>query len=228
MKRGKKYLEAKKQVEKDRLYSPEEAIELAKKTSFVKFDASVEVHLRLGIDPKKGDQQVRGTVILPHSFGKTKKIAAFVPPEKEKEAQEAGAEVVGGKELIDKIKQTSKINFDVAIATPEMMKMLAPIAKILGPKGLMPSPKNETITTDIKKTISELKKGKVSFKNDNTGNVHEIIGKVSMETVKILENYQAFLEAITKAKPAAAKGAYIKSITLCSTMGPGIKVEIIR
>ncbi len=228
MKRGKKYQEAKKLIEKGKAYPIEEAIELAKKTSFVKFDASIEAHIRLGIDPKKGDQQVRGTVILPHSFGKTKKVAAFVSPEKEKEAQEAGADIVGGKELIDKIKQTGKIDFDVAIATPEMMKLLAPIAKILGPKGLMPSPKNETITTDIKKTVSELKKGKVSFKNDNTGNIHEIVGKVSMDSPKILENYQALLEAIVKATPQAAKGTYLRNITLCSTMGPGIKVEIVK
>ena len=224
MKRGKKYLEKVKAVDKEKSYPLEEAIELVKKTSTTKFDSSIEIHIKLGIDPKKGDQQVRATVILPHVVGKVKKVVAFVGAGKEKEAKEAGADEIGGEELIQKIKQTKKFDFDIAVATPDMMKNLAPIAKILGPRGLMPSPKNETITTDLKRTIGELKKGKLSFKNDDTSNVHQIIGKVSFDDSKVLENYKAFLEAITKAKPATQKGIYIKNISICSTMGPGIKV----
>ncbi len=223
--KGKKYLEAAKLVDKNRLYSLEEAIELVKKTSWVKFDASVEAHFRLGIDPRKGDQQVRGTVILPHFVGKQKRVAAFVPASLEKEAQEAGADIVGGEDLIKKIKQTKKIDFDIALAVPEMMRFLAPIAKILGPKGLMPSPKNETVTTDLAKAIKEIKKGKVSFKNDKTANVHQVIGKVSWDDEKIKENFLAFAEALRKAKPQSSKGNYFKGVVLTSTMGPGIKVN---
>ncbi len=226
MKRGKKYSEVVKAIDKNKNYSIEEAIELVKKTSITNFDSSIEIHIKLGVDPKKGDQQVRSTVILPHVVGKAKKVIAFVDPDKEKEAKEAGADQIGGEELIQKIKQTKKIDFDIAVATPQMMKKLAPIAKVLGPRGLMPSPKNDTITTDLKKSIGELKKGKVSFKNDDTSNIHQLIGKVSFDNDKILENYNAFIEAINKAKPAGQKGIYIKNISLCSTMGPGVKVLI--
>lgn len=226
MKRGKKYSEMVKTIDKSKVYPIGEAIELVKKTSVTKFDSSIEVHARLGIDPKKGDQQIRATVILPHVVGKAKKIVAFVSADKEKAAKAAGADMVGGDELIQKIKQTKKIDFDVAVATPDMMKLLAPIAKILGPRGLMPSPKNETITTNIEKAIQELKKGKISFKNDDTSNVHQIVGKVSLDSKKILENFNAFMDALNKAKPASAKGIYIKNISICSTMGPGIKVSL--
>ncbi|MEA2065334.1 MAG: 50S ribosomal protein L1 [Patescibacteria group bacterium] len=212
--------------DKTKIYTIEEAIELVKKTSKVKFDASIEAHFRLGIDPKKNNQQVRSTVVLPHSAGKKKKIAAFVLPDQEQEAKKAGAEIVGGEELIKKIKDTKKIDFEIAVATPKIMKQLAPIAKILGPRGLMPSPKNETIATDLKKTISELQKGKIAFKNDDTGNIHQIIGKISNDNKNLLENYQSFIEALNKVKPTGAKGDYIKNITICSTMGHGIKVEI--
>lgn len=224
--RGKKYKEAKKSVDPKKIYSPDEALELIKKISKEKFDAGIEIHLKLGIDPKKGEQSVRGTVILPHSIGKTKKIAAFVEPSQEKEAKEAGADIVGGEELIKEIKTTSKINFDVAVAVPAMMPKLAQIAKILGPKGLMPNPKNETVTPNIKKAIEELKKGKINFKNDDGGNIHQLIGRVSFDKQKFLDNLNAFVESVRRAKPTAAKGIYIQNAILCSTMGPGIKISL--
>lgn len=226
MSHSKRYQELLKKVEKNKSYPITEAIKLVRETAKTKFDSSVEVHFRLGINAKKGEQQVRSTVTLPYGTGKTKKIAAFVGADKENEATQAGADLVGGEDLISKIKQTSKVDFDIAVAGPEMMPKLAVIAKILGPKGLMPSPKNETITTNLKKTIGDLKRGKVNFKNDDTGNVHQIIGKVSFTDKQLLENYQTLLEGVRKAKPAAAKGVYIQNISLSSSMGPGIKVEI--
>jgi len=222
---GKRFLQLKKMIKKDHFYSLDEALNLVKKTAKAKFNESVEIHLKLGIDPKKSDQQVRGIALLPYNLGKTKKIAVFTENQKEA-AKKAGAEIVGGKELIEEISKTKKINFDLALATPEIMKDLAKIARILGPKGLMPNPKTETVTTDVKKTIQEFKKGKISFKNDDSGNVHGIIGKVSQEKEKLKENLLAFLEAVKKVKPKGAKGLYIKNITLASTMGPGIKVKI--
>ncbi len=226
MPQGKRYSELAKLVDQKKLYSPAEAIELAQKTSKVKFDPSIEVHFRLGIDPKRGEEQVRGTVVLPHSLGQKKIVAVFAEGEKATEAKKAGASLVGGKELIEEIKKTGKINFDLAIATSEMMKNLAQIAKILGPKGLMPSPKNETVTDDVAKTLAELQKGKITFKNDDGGNIHQIIGKASFESQKLLENFQTLLEAVKKAKPATSKGIYLQSATLASTMGPGIKIKI--
>ncbi len=212
--------------DKTKAYPLAEAIELAKKLSKTKFDASVEVHFRLGIDPKKGDQQIRSAVSLPHGTGKTIKVAAFVTPEKEKEVKKAGADYVGSEDLIAKIKKTEKTDFQVAVAEPAMMKNLAQIAKILGTRGLMPSPKNETVTSNPAKTVAELKKGKISFKNDDTGNVHAVIGKVSFATKKLSENYETILNAIKKIKPSGSKGTYLKNISLSSSMGPGIKVEI--
>lgn len=214
------------ELDKTKAYPIEEAIELTKKLSKTKFDASVEIHFRLGIDPRKGDQQVRTAVNLPHGTGKTVKVAAFVSPGKEKEVKEAGADYAGGEELIAEIKKTEKTDFQVAVAEPAMMKALAPIAKILGTRGLMPSPKNDTVTANPAKTVAELKKGKVSFKNDDTGNVHTAIGKVSFDTKQLLENYQTLLEAIKKAKPSSSKGVYIKNIAISSSMGPGIKITI--
>lgn len=207
-------------------YPITEAIELVKKSARANFDESIEVHFRLGINPKKGDQQIRGTVTLPHGTGKSKKVAVFAEEEKLEEARSAGADLTGGGELIEKIKKTEKCDFDVAIATPNIMKELAKIAKILGPRGLMPSPKNETVTTNIKKTIAELKKGKITFRNDDTANIHQIIGKVSFDKERLIENFKAFLNAIKKAKPASSKGIYLRNITLCSSMGRGIKVSL--
>ncbi len=216
------------EFDKMQVYAIEEAIDLTKKLSKAKFDASVEVHFRLGIDPKKGDQQVRTAVSLPHGTGKTVKVAAFVSPEKEKEAKDAGADFVGGEDLIAKIKKTEKTDFQVAVAEPVIMKDLSKIAKILGTRGLMPSPKNETVTPNPGKAIEELKKGKISFKNDDTGNIHVVIGKVSFDSKKLLENYETLLETIKKVKPTSAKGTYIKNISISSSMGPGIKVAVAK
>jgi large subunit ribosomal protein L1 len=212
--------------DKSKTYPIAEAIELAKKLKKEKFDSSLEVHFRLGIDIKKGEQQIRGAVALPHGTGKTIKVAAFVSSDKENEVKAAGADLVGGDDLIAQIKKTEKTDFEVAIAEPAMMKNLAQIAKILGTRGLMPTPKNDTVTPNPAKTVAELKKGKASFKNDDTGNVHVAIGKVSFETKKLVENFQTLLEAIKKAKPSSSKGIYLKNISISSTMGPGIKVNI--
>ena len=210
----------------DRLkaYPIEEAIEIIKKLTKTKFDSSVEVHFRLGINTKKGDQQVRGAVSLPHGTGKTVKVAAFVSPENEKAVKAAGADYVGSEDLIAEIKKTEKTDFQVAIAEPAMMKNLAAIAKILGTRGLMPSPKNDTVTTNPAKTVEELKKGKISFKNDDTANVHTVIGKISFDTKKLLENYQTLLDTVKKAKPSSSKGVYIKNISVAASMSPGVKV----
>lgn len=226
MSHSKRYQELAKKIDQEKSYQINEAIKLIKDTATTKFDGSVEVHVRLGIDPKKTEQQVRGAVTLPNGTGKTKKIAVFVSPEKEKEAKEAGADIIGGQDLIDDIKKTGKVEFELAIATPDMMPKLAVIARVLGPKGLMPSPKNDTITTNIKKTIEELKKGKINFKNDDTGNIHQVIGKISFEENKILQNYQIFIEALKKAKSSSTKGTFIQNISISSSMGPGVKVEI--
>lgn len=212
-------------VDKNKVYSLDEAIALVKETSGVKFDASVEIHAHLGIDPKKGDQLIRATVVLPHGIGKTKKVAVFCSSDKEKEANEAGADVVYTEEGIKKIKDTGKIDFEVAVTTPDMMPKLASIAKVLGPKGLMPSPKTETVGPNLKKMVEELKKGKVTFKNDDTANVHQIVGKISFDDAKLKENLSAFLEALKKARPTTIKGSYIKNIVLCSTMGPSIRIN---
>lgn len=218
--------ESLKEFDKMLSYPIEEAIKITKEMSKTKFDASVEVHFRLGIDPKKGDQQIRTAVSLPHGTGKSVKIAAFVTPEKEAEVKKAGADFVGGEELIEEIKKTEKTDFQVAVAEPAMMRHIAKIAKILGTRGLMPSPKSETVTLDPAKAVMELKKGKVSFKNDDTGNIHLTIGKVSFDEKKILENYKTMLDLIKKIKPAKVKGIYIRNISLTSSMGPGVKVNI--
>ncbi|MDO8529441.1 MAG: 50S ribosomal protein L1 [bacterium] len=223
--RGKKYKKASENIEKNKTYSISEAVKLVKRNKIAKFDESVEVHAKLNIDPKKGEEQMRGTVVLPHGTGKTKKVAVITST-KAKEAKEAGADIVGGEEIIEKIKNNTIEAVDVFVATPEMMPKLAPVAKILGPRGLMPSPKTETVTEKIKETVEMLKKGKVSFKNDDSGNIHQIVGKVSFDETKLEENTKTFIEAITKAKPQAVKGKLIISMSLCSTMGPGIKLNI--
>lgn len=215
-----------KEFDKEKSYSIAEAIELAKKFNKVKFEASVEAHFRLGIDNKKGDQQVRSAVSLPHGTGKTIRVAAFVSPDKEKTVKEAGADLVGGEDLIEEIKRTEKTDFEVAIADMETMKSLAKIAKILGTRGLMPSPKNETVTNNPVKAVEELKRGKISFKNDDTGNVHAIIGKISFDNNKLEENLNTLIDAIKKAKPGSSKGVYIKNLSINSTMGPGIKISL--
>ncbi|MCD4761426.1 50S ribosomal protein L1 [bacterium] len=207
-------------------YPIDKAVELIKNLAKEKFDSSVEVHYRLGIDAKKGDQQIRSAVSLPHGTGKTVKVAAFVTEEKEKEVKKAGADLVGGEDLIAKIKKTEKTDFQVAVAEPAIMKNLSQIAKILGTRGLMPSPKNETVTTNPAKTVLELKKGKISFKNDDTGNIHVAIGKVSFDTEKLVDNFNATDAIIKKLKPAKTKGIYIRNISICSAMSPGVKVII--
>lgn len=212
--------------DKGKKYPVAEAIKLARVLSKRKFDQSVELHANLGIDPKKGEEQVRGTVALPFGTGKTVKIAVFTSPANEKDAKEAGADIVGGEELINEIKSTQKINFDVAVATPDMMPKIAPLAKILGPKGLMPSPKNETVTTKLKATIGSLKKGKIVFKNDDTANVHVAVGKLSFDDAKLIANINEFISVLKRSKPATSKGTYINNITLSTSMGPGIKLEI--
>jgi len=218
----------KKNMELDKMkaYSIEEAVKLTKELSKTKFDSSVEVHIRLGIDTRKGDQQIRGAVSLPNGTGKTVRVAAFVSADKEDACKKAGADLVGSEDLIEEIKRTEKTDFQVAVAEPAMMKNLAKIAKILGTRGLMPSPKNETVTPTPEKAVEELKKGKVSYKNDDTGNVHVSIAKTSFDDAKIIENFNTLLEAIKKAKPSSAKGIYIKNVSMSSTMGPGIKVSI--
>ena len=224
--RSKRYQDSSQQVDKDTTYSAEDAIKLAKATATTKFDASIELHARLGVDPKKGDQQVRGAVILPHGSGKVKKMAVFATGDQAKAAKEAGADIVGDADLIAEIKKTGKCDFEIALATPDMMKNLAVIARILGTKGLMPSPKNETVTPDIKKAVDELKKGKLNFKNDDTANIHVTIGKASFDDAQLLENFQAFLDVLKKAKPETAKGVFIKNLVLTSSMGPGIKIAV--
>ncbi len=221
-KRAKSNLE---QVDKNKVYTAEEAIELAKKTATTKFVGSIELHVRTAIDAKKTDQAIRGSVTLPHGTGKTKKIAAFVSEGKEAEAKAAGAEVVGGEELIKQIKETEKTDFDVAVAEPAMMPKLAAIAKILGTRGIMPNPKTGTISENIAGAIKEIAGGKINFKNDNTGNVHQIIGKTDFDNSKLLENLNKFMEALHASKPSVVKKQFVINLTLNSTMGPGIKFK---
>jgi len=225
MPRSKRYTELKKLIDPKKVYSPADAIELAKKTSTTKFDSAIEVHIRLGIDIKKSDQQLRATIVLPHNMGKSKRIAAFVPADKEKDAKEAGAEIIGADDLINEIAKTGKIDFDVAVATPDMMPKLAKVAKILGPKGIMPNPKTETVGTNVKKMVEELKRGKVTLKNDSTGNLHQAVGKVSGDSKALLENLETILATVKKNKPASAKGQYLRNVVLTTTMGPGIKLD---
>ncbi len=220
-----RYQAVQAKIEPKKIYSAEEAIQLAQETSTVKFDASIEVHLKLGIDPAKSEQQVRGLVILPHGLGKSKRVAAFVEADQETEAKEAGADLVGGEELINEIAGSGRIDFEAAVATPGLMPKLAKIAKILGPKGLMPNPKTETVGTKVAKMVTEMKGGKISWKNDETGNLHQMIGKVSFPREKLLENLTVFLEAVRRAKPASAKGIYIQNAVLASSMGPAIHFQ---
>jgi len=227
-KKAKPTVKAKKTFayDKTKAYAFNEALELAKKFSKTKFDASLEVHMKLGIDPRKGDQQIRSAVSLPHGTGKSIRVAAFVSPEHEDACRQAGADLVGGEDLIAKIKETEKTDFDVAVADPGMMKTLAKIAKILGTRGLMPSPKNDTVNANPAKAVADLKKGKVSFKNDDTANIHVAIGKLSFANEQLKDNFETIIEAVKKAKPSSSKGSYIKNVVICSTMGPGVKVQL--
>ncbi|ACJ32477.1 50S ribosomal protein L1 [Anoxybacillus sp. LAT_35] len=223
-KRGKRYLEAAKLIDRSKAYAVQEAIELVKKTNVAKFDATVEVAFRLGVDPKKADQQIRGAVVLPHGTGKVRRVLVLAKGEKAKEAEAAGADYVGDTDYINKIQQ-GWFEFDVIVATPDMMGEVGKIGRILGPKGLMPNPKTGTVTFDVAKAVNEIKAGKVEYRVDKAGNIHVPIGKVSFDTEKLVENFATIYETILKVKPAAAKGTYVKNVTVASTMGPGVKVD---
>jgi LSU ribosomal protein L1P len=223
-KRGKKYIEAAKLVDRQKYYAADEALELVQKTSFVNFDASVEVAFRLGVDPKRADQQIRGAVVLPNGTGKVRRVLVFAKGEKAKEAVAAGADFVGDQEYVDKIRD-GWLDFDVVVATPDMMGEVGKLGRILGPKGLMPNPKTGTVTFEVEKAVKEIKAGKVEYRVDKAGNVHVPIGKVSFGTEKLRENLKTIYETILKAKPAAAKGTYVKNVTVSSTMSPGIKID---
>ena len=226
MKRSKRYVANLEKIEKNRAYSKEEAVKLVKETSNSKFDGTVEVAMNLNLDTKKNDQQLRGAVVLPHGTGKSKTILVLAKGDQAKAAREAGAEFVGDMDMIEKIEKEQWFDYDVIIATPEMMPMLGKIGKLLGPKGLMPNPKTGTVTMDTAKAVEETKKGKVNYRTDSFGNVHAAIGKASFEDAKLVENLDAFVEAIMKVKPSTVKGNYVKNISITSTMGPGVKVDL--
>ena len=223
-KHGKKYIDAAKLVEKDRLYPIDEAVELLKKISYAKFDASVEVCFRLNVDPRHADQQIRGAMVLPNGTGKSQRVLVITQGAKEQEAKEAKADFVGGKEILDQIKG-GWFDFDVIVATPDMMGELGKLGKLLGPKGLMPNPKTGTVTMEIKKAVDEIKKGKVTYRTDKEGNINCAIGKVSFTNEQLIENYKALYDVILKARPAAVKGTYMKNVALTASMAPSIKVD---
>ncbi|MFV9511673.1 50S ribosomal protein L1 [Tepidibacillus sp. LV47] len=224
---GKKYLEALKQIDREKAYDPLEAIELVKKISTAKFDETVEVAVRLGVDPKRADQQIRGAVVLPHGTGKTQRVLVFAKGEKAKEAEAAGADYVGDEEYINKIQQ-GWFDFDVVVATPDMMGQVGKLGRVLGPKGLMPNPKTGTVTFDVAKAVKEIKAGKIEYRVDKAGNIHAPIGKVSFDSQKLHENLQTLIDTLIKVKPAAAKGQYIRNVTISSTMGPGVKINLAK
>ncbi|AQS54517.1 50S ribosomal protein L1 [Novibacillus thermophilus] len=224
-KHGKKYKQALEQVDRDKAYGPTEALDLVKKIAPAKFDETVEAAIRLNVDPKRSDQQVRGAVVLPHGTGKTKRVLVFAKGEKAKEAEAAGADYVGDEDLIEKVSQ-GWLDFDVVVATPDMMGQVGKLGRILGPKGLMPNPKTGTVTFEVEKAVSESKAGKIEYRVDKAGNVHAPIGKVSFETRQLAENLETLIETLIKAKPPAAKGQYIRNVSVSSSMGPGIRVDI--
>ncbi len=228
MKKGKKYLEAAKLVDSTKLYDVEEAIEVVKKTSVTKFDATVEAHIKLGVDSRHADQQVRGAVVLPNGTGKTLRVLVICKEDKVKDAEAAGADYAGSEDMINKIQNENWFDFDIMVATPDMMAAIGRIGRVLGPKGLMPNPKAGTVTPDVAKAVKEIKAGKVEYRLDKTNIIHLPIGKVSFEAEKINENLKTLMEAIVKAKPAAAKGQYLRSVTLATTMGPGVKLNTTR
>lgn len=228
MKRGKKYLEAAKLVDRAVQYDTEEAISLVKKTAIAKFDETVEAHIRLGVDGRHADQQVRGAVVLPHGTGKTVRVLVFAKGEKLDEAQAAGADYVGGEELIPKIQNDGWFEFDVVVATPDMMGVVGRLGRVLGPKGLMPNPKAGTVTMDVAKAVKDIKAGKIEYRLDKTNIIHVPVGKVSFSEEQLKDNFETLMGAIVKAKPASAKGQYLRSVTLTSTMGPGVKVNTMK
>jgi len=222
--RGKKFSAARAQVAAERAYTIEDAIPLVQKVKYAKFDETVDMSLRLGVDPKHADQMVRGTVVLPHGLGKSKRVLAIAGGEKQKEAQDAGADIVGGEEMVEKI-QGGFMDFDAVVATPDMMRAVGRLGKVLGPRGLMPNPKTGTVTTEIAKAVKEIKAGKVEFRVDKSGIIHAPLGKMSFKPEALVANAHALVESIVKAKPAAAKGKYLKSVTVSSTMGPGVRID---
>ncbi|MCL1883603.1 MAG: 50S ribosomal protein L1 [Defluviitaleaceae bacterium] len=228
MKRGKKYTDAAKLIEAEKLYEVPEAMDLVQKTSITKFDSMVEAHIRLGVDSRHADQQVRGAVVLPHGTGRSVRVLVFAKGEKATEAEAAGADFVGAEELVTKIQSENWFEFDVVVATPDMMGTVGKIGRVLGPKGLMPNPKAGTVTADVTKAINDIKAGKIEYRLDKTNIIHVPIGKVSFGTEKLAANFQTLMAAVIKAKPSAAKGTYLRSITLASTMGPGVKVNPLR
>lgn len=228
MKHGKKYNDSAKLVDRTKLYDVQEAIELVQQTAKAKFDETIEIHARLGVDPRHADQQVRGAVVLPHGTGKTVRVLVFAKGDKLKEAEDAGADFVGGEELVAKIQSESWFGFDVCVATPDMMGVVGRIGRVLGPKGLMPNPKSGTVTMDVARAIADIKAGKVEYRVDKTAIVHCPVGKASFGTEKLGENIKMLMEAVVKAKPAAAKGTYLKSVVMTSTMGPGIKLNPLK
>ena len=226
MKKGKKYLEALNKVDKSKLYTLDEAVKLVKETSVSKFDSSVEIAVRLNLDTRKSDQQLRGAIVLPSGTGKEKKVLVIAKGDNAKLAREAGAEFVGDTDMLEKIEKENWLDFDVMIATPDMMPLLGKLGKVLGPKGLMPNPKTGTVTTDVKKAVNDVKKGRVEYKTDSYGNVHALVGKVSFTEDQLKENIKAFMNIIIKSKPSVVKGVYVKNISLSTTMGPGIKLDV--
>ncbi len=228
MKHGKKYSEVAKQVDRAALYEPSEAIALAKKTAIAKFDETIELHIRTGCDGRHAEQQIRGAVVLPNGTGKTVKVLVFAKGDKLNEAEAAGADHVGGEELIPRIQNDGWLDFDVVVATPDMMGVVGRLGKVLGPKGLMPNPKAGTVTMDVAKAIADIKAGKIEYRLDKSNIIHAPIGKASFEEEKLQENFNAIMEAIVKAKPSALKGQYLRSITLSATMGPGVKVSVAK
>ena len=228
MKHGKKYVDSKKLIDNLKAYDPEEAIALVKQTAKAKFDETIELSIRLGVDPRHADQQVRGTVVLPHGTGKTVRVLVFAKGDKAKEAEAAGADFVGDADMVAKIQSENWFGFDACVATPDMMGVIGKIARLLGPKGLMPNPKSGTVTMDVTKAIHDIKAGKVEYRIDKTAIAHCPIGKVSFDSEKLVENLNVLMEAVIKAKPAAAKGTYIKSLYMSTTMGPSLKINSLK
>lgn len=228
MKHGKKYTEAAKQIDRATMYDPAEAIALVKKTATAKFDETVEVHIRTGCDGRHAEQQIRGAVVLPNGTGKTVKVLVFAKGDKVAEAEAAGADYVGGDELIPKIQNEGWLDFDVVVATPDMMGVVGRLGKVLGPKGLMPNPKAGTVTMDVTKAVNDIKAGKIEYRLDKANIIHVPVGKASFDETKLQENYEALMDAIVKAKPSALKGQYLRSITMATTMGPGVKINVAK